>query len=319
MVFFHFSGASPSASEEPGTDPASFGVAISLAPVTSIPIEVTWEDTQLHSPVFDGSFSSPELARRSSSSRLIHFTPSNWATPINVSIMPIFDGLNEDKWHGGWMSFRAVTSTPNLDPRFLSGVQRGDMTVRILDYGCPATDPPMNSNISCFWKNTTNQLCFVVCKPGYTFNESAGALVGNYTEITLQGMSIDCEICALLTCDKGAWNSMVPQCSSCAAGYFRQNGACVPCSTRTCPVGQYRGKCGSSRDAVCQSCIKAKPVHSHFTSGGKPFDVDNCTWECDDDYILERVGSEDSKGEYCKKIPLIDIRPDPYDSDLDGW
>ena len=130
-----------------------------------------------------------------------------------------------------------------------------------------------------------------------------------------------------LTCDKttGTWDAVMPQCRRCAPGYFNTSGECRPCSVSPCPRGRYRGECGLHCDAVCKSCLAPRPPHSHFTSGGVPFDVDNCSWACD--LGFRAVSTSVSTGNFsnesttkvrCEKLPGIDLRQEPTDTDEDG-
>jgi hypothetical protein len=65
-----------------------------------------------------------------------------------------------------------------------------------------------------------------------------------------------------------------------------ENGArCVACTTAECEIGFYRGQCGSSRDAECETCT-VQPLNSFFVSSGHPWNVDNCAYECLPGFLL---------------------------------
>ena len=70
---------------------------------------------------------------------------------------------------------------------------------------------------------------------------------------------------------------------ACKSGFYQSAGACVACSTASCPVGQYRGACAANADAPCVVCT-VKPSSSAFTSAGAPYNTDTCTWACNPGY-----------------------------------
>ena len=60
-------------------------------------------------------------------------------------------------------------------------------------------------------------------------------------------------------------------------------GDCEACNVTGCGVGQYRGACGTSSDAVCEACT-TKPLNASYLTSGQPLDADNCTWTCDEGF-----------------------------------
>ena len=73
-----------------------------------------------------------------------------------------------------------------------------------------------------------------------------------------------------------------------------------------------------NQDAACRACTTIRPINSQFVSGGFPFDVNNCTWKCNAGYQLKVSEQSMNGSQICKKMPGIDVRNDPMDSDEDG-
>ena len=329
---------SPTISEEPGSLPAIFSISLSIPPVSTIVCRLTYSSSQLNPPSQD------ELV----------FTPDSWAAQQNVTIGAINDGLDEGT-HSGWFSVRIIDSaatdselmqrssqsslerlrrthmsrdqeqfwlalshTPNhvdlpIDPRFVGKEQ--NISVIIMDYGCPALQLPQNGNFSCT-ETAEAKRCTVVCDPGYSLDYTSYYPNGSISSV-VTNTSENCQVCAAMECDKSTltWNKVVPQCTQCSSGYFRRSGSCLACSTKPCPVGKYRGECMPDRDSVCMSCTASKPAHSHFTAGGIPSSLDNCSWACDEGYY--QMGASDiTAAQTCEKISSP--TPQPFDSDGDG-
>ena len=323
---------SPTISEEPGTVPAIFSISLSDPPVSNIWCRITYSVSQLYPP------SDEELV----------FTPSSWATQQNVTISAIYDGLNEGT-HSGWFSVRILDSatlqssvrsvqhslqrvmscdgredvcarshTPNhvdvdlsIDPRFV-GFEK-NLSVIIVDYNCPALELPVNGNFSCS-ETSTEKTCIVSCEPGYDLDYASYHSNGSLSIVGTNTTSKDCQLCAWMTCNKSTltWNKVVPQCTKCRSGFFNQSGSCQACSTLPCPAGQYRGKCMPNSDSVCTSCTTSRPAHSHFTAGGIPSNLDNCSWACDQGYYLTDI----TGAQTCEKTGNPNRQPS--DSDEDG-
>ena len=183
-------------------------------------------------------------------------------------------------------------------------------SVTITDNDCLALRRPRNSRVLCSNEETLEQKsCRVLCNSGYAMNSSKEN--------------------ATAFCDKrtGAWTQVL-DCEVCAPGFFNSSGSCQRCSSLVCPVGQYRGKCGSSQDAVCRVCSNPKPAHAQFTTGGIPFDANNCSWACNDGYYRDLASSSSSsvvnlstRMVVCKKLVstcVFDPHDDPIDTDGDG-
>ena len=291
-------------SEEPGTSPALFMVSLSDAPATTISFAVSWSTSQLHAP---------------SMSQLV-FTPETWATPASLSVAAMYDGLSEG-FHSGWVSLNPSAGSRRvqveLDSRFVD--VSANLTVAIIDYNCPDLPLPLNGELSCTETSAEKQ-CRVICNTGYSLDYSSFELDGSVSNVST-GTSADCQICALMQCDKSSltWDKEVPHCSICAAGSYKSaDGACLRCSTVSCPVGQYRGPCALHSDAVCRECTNQKPSHSFYTTSGIPYNVDNCSWACDAGRLLERVLMADgNETEMCTQLPSPERR-DPADTDQDG-
>ena len=101
------------------------------------------------------------------------------------------------------------------------------------------------------------------------------------------------------SCDDSFWS--FPTNESSISGTTRH--VCLPCSTRHCPVGQYRGPCSQSIDAQCRPCINSRPEHSHFKSSGSQDGT--CDWACDLGYSL------DSSEQQCvgSRVPAFLVTP----------
>lgn len=89
---------------------------------------------------------------------------------------------------------------------------------------------------------------------------------------------------APVTCDAvtGVWSATLSNCTDCAVGYYKSGSACMLCSSSlACPIGQYRGACSDSADAICLPCT-GKPPGAYYTSPGRsPVTTDNCEWKCE--------------------------------------
>jgi len=264
--------------EDPGSAPAAIEIALAQAPSETVTISLVDLSVQLHVPAL------PALV----------FTTSNWNVPIRIEINAVDDSVFEGQ-HSGHASLRSSSLDPNYE-----GLQT-DISITIADNDCPPLPRPGNgAAVTSCTQTSTRKFCDVLCNSGYAF-------ANNMTRATL-------------TCDKisGAWDQQVEPCASCAVGYFNSSRSCQQCSTRHCPAGQYRGKCKRDQDAVCLRCMTPKPAHSHFIAGGSPFNADNCSWTCDVGYVARPAALSNVTTFVCEKLPGVDVRNDPTDSDQDG-
>ena len=74
----------------------------------------------------------------------------------------------------------------------------------------------------------------------------------------------------------------------CCSGYFRSGGICTPCNQFFCPNGQYQKSCDPSLGFECQNCSN-KPLGATYTSGGTPFNQNNCSWQCDSGFYQSQA------------------------------
>ena len=85
-----------------------------------------------------------------------------------------------------------------------------------------------------------------------------------------------------------------PACIACNDNSFKKDPGPQPCQECTfteCPPGFYRTACRLDWDSECtQQCSNA-PLNSEYTSGGKPFDVNNCDFKrtCDETLFFEAI------------------------------
>ncbi|KAJ1491451.1 hypothetical protein T484DRAFT_1882630 [Baffinella frigidus] len=68
----------------------------------------------------------------------------------------------------------------------------------------------------------------------------------------------------------------------CSEGAFKVGEQlCKECNTSECGAGFYRGACAPLADSVCsEECDNAIPANAEYSSGGMPFDENNCSWTC---------------------------------------
>jgi hypothetical protein len=65
----------------------------------------------------------------------------------------------------------------------------------------------------------------------------------------------------------------------CNTGYFKSSQTCRPCSTLTCPTGQYSTVCTATADSVCTSCTNLQ-TNGVYTSAGQLGDPASCQTGC---------------------------------------
>ena len=268
--------------EEPGSMPASIQISLSMVPAASVTVDIVSVLAQLNLP----------------SPTKVVITPSNWDTPGVVYVTAIDDAIFEGPHSGP-----VLLQSSSTDPRFQD--LRNWVSVSIADNDCFTLIKPLNGNLSpqsCMGENGKNTKCVVAsCNAGYMSQDHQGTLTSTTN----------------LTCYKssGLWDEAVPVCAVCAPAYFNASGSCQLCSTRECPSGQFRAPCDTHRDAVCQSCTARRPANSHYTTGGIPSDVDNCTWACNLGYEKNSIMMVNATEITCEKLAGIDVRNDPIDSD----
>ena len=145
------------------------------------------------------------------------------------------------------------------DMRFLN--IRQNVSVTVLDYGCPSLSRPRNGNISCLTETAANKTCTVSCNAGYTI-EGADTMNCDKVETTWNRDTPSCIACAEgkyraltggSTCTTCPANANSPAASheqedcSCNIGYSGPNGGdCVACTQ-----GKYKNVTG---DEACVSC-----------------------------------------------------------------
>ena len=191
------------------------------------------------------------------SSAVVTFTPANWNVLQSISVLPIDDLIYEGD-HAGTIHM-SVASADAL----YSGLTSPPLSVPIEDNECAFLDTPEGGNISSC-SNERGKTCTVQCGQG----------LDPATPVVLECLST------------GVWNVSMPRCTKCAQkNYLNADGACTRCSTTPCPnIGTYRSTCTSRADGSCVPCT-VKPLNSHFTSSGEPFDRDNCSHVCDEGFF----------------------------------
>ena len=125
-----------------------------------------------------------------------------------------------------------------------------------------------------------------VCSPC----TSVTCQVGQYSTVCTPTANSACQTCTNLPSHsvftsagkEGNPNSCE---SACAPGYWKDGSSCAACDTSSCPVGNYRSPCTASANGKCVACSKA-PEHAVYTSGGKPYNSDDCDWSCASGYYL---------------------------------
>jgi hypothetical protein len=158
------------------------------------------------------------------------------------------------------------------------------MQIAIAQSRCPPLVVPANSKMTGCQPAVTNGTCteFVRrtnCKmnePVCKFEEAcgcipSGCLCGDYECINKppvnNALGATCTIAcnigfeppqpAPVVCDTATarWTmSTMPNCTQCTSGYYKSGASCRVCTTSACPVGQYRGPCKSTTDALCLPC-----------------------------------------------------------------
>ena len=73
----------------------------------------------------------------------------------------------------------------------------------------------------------------------------------------------------------------------CTGPYWRNGSECSPCSVTTCPAGLYRGDCNIEYDAPCIPCTNPIPLNASYSTGGVPFDQDECGWQCNPGFFWD--------------------------------
>eukprot|EP00746_Dinoflagellata_sp_MGD_P002065 gnl/MRDRNA2_/MRDRNA2_103980_c0_seq1.p1 gnl/MRDRNA2_/MRDRNA2_103980_c0~~gnl/MRDRNA2_/MRDRNA2_103980_c0_seq1.p1 ORF type:complete len:289 (+),score=47.56 gnl/MRDRNA2_/MRDRNA2_103980_c0_seq1:78-944(+) len=64
----------------------------------------------------------------------------------------------------------------------------------------------------------------------------------------------------------------------CKAGLYWFEGACLPCDTSSCLLGEYLDDCGKTSAGICKPCT-GRPLFSRWIASGG-FNSDTCDWEC---------------------------------------
>jgi hypothetical protein len=185
------------------------------------------------------------------------FTPSGWNVGQSITVVARDDWIREGS-HSGLVT----TTVSSSDGRF-DGIAVDPVTVMIEDNDCDALEAPTHGQLLPGCGSEYGDICTVQCD------------AGRAPEV---GVEVEC------LSSTGDWDQARPTCEACAQGYFKPDSStCVACSTLECGVGSYRGACGVNSDAACEGCT-SKPLHSSYTTSGKPWDTDNCAWTCDDRY-----------------------------------
>ena len=191
------------------------------------------------------------------SGAVVTFTAANWNIPQKISIRPVDDIIHEGD-HAGIIHMR-VDSADVL----YNGLISAPVSVPIADNDCaPLTEPEGGALTSC--SSEHGKTCTVQC-----------------------GLGLDPSAPVVLQClSTGVWNASVPRCTKCSQGYYlNTEGTCTRCSTSPCPlIGTYRSPCTSNGDGLCVPCT-IKPLNSRFTTSGVPFDCDNCSHVCDENFF----------------------------------
>lgn len=187
------------------------------------------------------------------------FTADNWMIKQSFCVEAVDDSDVEGR-HGGTIAFN-VTSP---DPRYNS-LNPGPLGVTIKDNDCAPLIAPPNSQMSASCGSTYGTNCSVVC-------------TGNHAPVLPQVFT-----CLSLT---GAWSGVPEQCDTCASNYYEDGQACSPCTTGTCPVGNFRLPCSSAGDSTCAACT-GKPDYAHYTTAGTPEELNNCDWACNANFYRD--------------------------------
>jgi hypothetical protein len=79
---------------------------------------------------------------------------------------------------------------------------------------------------------------------------------------------------------------------ACLEGTYQSSDrVCRLCSTGPCPTGLYRSPCSNNADAMCtEACTNGIPENAEYSSGGFPFDNNNCSWVCQNGFY--RTGQD---------------------------
>jgi hypothetical protein len=72
------------------------------------------------------------------------------------------------------------------------------------------------------------------------------------------------------------------------------------CSTEPCDAGEYRMPCLPGVGAICTPCSNTIPANAVYNGPGRPFNSDNCPWQCAAGYGV-------ISGMQCTKLDLKDV------------
>jgi hypothetical protein len=208
----------------------------------------------------------------------------------------------------GWFEIKHATSSSKTEMyRFCSACQNGKYKETLSDDACSLCPAGAYSRIAATKRSHCQcnvgqtgpdgaescQLC-----PLHQYKSSPGTAPcsqcppvvgpGSQSRVTLQTGSTSVEQCL---CPAGTTvDTLNPAlCQSCVSGgtFKAEAGSepCQPCTVSECEPGKYRGPCSVTTDAECSYHCTNAPVNSYYTSGGKPFNVNNCdfTRRCNED------------------------------------
>lgn len=288
-----------STSLRPGAAPAKFNISLPIDPVENVVIELYVDSTELNitSPI-----------------KLV-FSPQNWSIPQTVTVQGVY---LEDRrgLYDALVSMTSSSQDGAFNRLEISPVEihvydyfcevQTAPTHGIID-SCNNIYGGM-CNFSCaegYGPVTVTQL---YCNEGEWIGTPLNCTECLYSEGYFKQGERTCTQCSSGECPIGYYRSNCSQtqdsncmpCTSkplhavyianqtgmthspcdwtCEPGYFLRNEQCVPCSVASCPTGTYREQCSSNSDGACTSCTSMLPEHSHFSSGGMPYDADNCQW-----------------------------------------
>ena len=133
--------------------------------------------------------------------------------------------------------------------------------------------------------------CQTACAAGYWSNgascvacDTSSCAVGQYRSPCTATANGKCVACSKAPQNADYASAGKPYNSddcdwSCRAGYYLSGSTCLPCSSLTCPIGQYSTVCTPTANSACQPCNNL-PTNGVYTSAGQQGSPGSCQTGC---------------------------------------
>ena len=174
----------------------------------------------------------------------------------------------------------------------------------------PCSDLPSEAFFTSPGSPLDQDNCAWSCQPGYFQSDSSCVgcstslcPLGQYRTSCSSTADGACVTCTVKPLNSAFTSSGVPydenNCAwACQPGYYQSGPTCSACSTSVCPVGQYRAPCTLTTNGSCITC-SFLPPYAIFTSGGQPYNQDNCAWSCQEGYFMSGMACSACNGSLC--------------------